>query len=71
MGPIRKHIVTDETGQPIAVQVDYEAWQEIERELSLVDRAEAEGIDLSRFSGILTFQEDPVDYQHRMRREWA
>ena len=31
MRPIEKKIVTDEAGQPVAVQIDYADWLEIER----------------------------------------
>lgn len=33
MAPIRKKIVTDENARPVAVQIDYEDWLEIERAL--------------------------------------
>lgn len=34
MNIVRKRIVTDETMQPVAVQIDYADWLEIERILS-------------------------------------
>lgn len=70
MRTIRKKIVTDEAQQPVAVQIDYSDWLEIERALSL--RGEApQAADLSRYSGIISLPEDPLAYQVRVRSEWS
>jgi hypothetical protein len=68
MHAIRKKIVTDEAHRPIAVQVDYEDWLEIERLLQLRDDAPL--VDLSPFIGTITLNEDPLEYQRRIRDEW-
>ncbi len=69
MRAIRKSIVTDEAMRPIAVQIDYADWLEIER--SLNRGGEAPGIqDLSRFAGVLSLSEDPLDFQSHIRGEW-
>jgi hypothetical protein len=69
---IRKKIVTDEDHKPVAVQIDYDDWLEIERLLKL-EQPEPRRVDLSRFAGKLTMElpEDPVEYQRRIRDEWA
>lgn len=69
MRAIRKKIVTDEDSRPVAVQIDYEDWLEIERLLDLCGE-EAETADLSRYSGIIKLTEDPLEYQERIRDEW-
>ncbi|HMM43499.1 MAG TPA: hypothetical protein PKA95_16525 [Thermomicrobiales bacterium] len=66
---VRKKIVTDEDHNPIAVQIDYEDWLEIERMLGV--RSEEElATDLSEFKGTLKLTEDPLEYQRRIRDEW-
>ncbi len=66
----RKKIVTDENRRPIAVQIDYDDWLEIERLLGL-QREQSEPVDLSRYSGVARLTEDPLNYQLRLRGEWA
>jgi len=70
MRKINKKILTDKSERPIAVQIDYSDWLEIERSLSLlVDRAVE--TDLSSYEGIITLTEDPLEYQSRVRQEWS
>jgi hypothetical protein len=69
MQRIRKKIVTDETKQPIAVQIDYRDWLKIERFLNLPQEDEA--TDLSRYSGVIVLTEEPMAYQTRVRNEWS
>ncbi|HEX5165833.1 MAG TPA: hypothetical protein VFV93_10595 [Thermomicrobiales bacterium] len=66
---IRKKIVTDETNQPVAVQIDYEDWLEIEKLLSLQTDKHLL-TDLSEFRGVLKMTEDALEYQRRIRAEW-
>ncbi|MBI5472592.1 MAG: hypothetical protein HY961_09630 [Ignavibacteriae bacterium] len=69
MKEIRKKIVADESNmRPIAVQIDYEDWQEIERQLGAVTRGK--DIDLSKYAGKIHLTEDPLVYQKRIRSEW-
>jgi len=70
MRKIKKKILTDKSDRPIAVQIDYSDWLEIERSLSLlVDRAVE--TDLSSYEGIMTLTEEPLEYQSRVRQEWS
>ncbi len=66
---IRKKIVTDETLKPIAVQIDYDNWLEIERLLGLQSEKELL-TDLSEFRGVITMTEDALEYQRRIRSDW-
>lgn len=64
-------IVTDENHRPIAVQVDYADWLEIERMLSANGATPPGESNLARWRGALALNEDPLSYQKRMRGEWA
>jgi hypothetical protein len=66
---IRKNIVTDEDMRPIAVQIDYADWLEIERSLNLESNS-ARVVDLSSFAGVISLAEEPLEYQTRIRGEW-
>ncbi len=70
MHKIRKKILTDEMQRPVAVQIDYSDWLEIEQHLNLQDE-EARTTDLSRHDGIIILTEDPLSYQSRIRQEWS
>ena len=66
MNTIRKNIVVDEAMRPIAVQIDYRDWREIERLLNL-QSSQPRVVDLSRFAGTIRLTEEPLEYQTRMR----
>lgn len=70
MHKVRKKIVTDEGQRPVAVQIEYEDWLEIERSLNL-QAQEAKTTDLFPYSGVITLTEDPLAYQARVRGEWS
>lgn len=67
---IRKKILTDEADRPVAVQIHYSDWLEIERSLSLRDD-HSRTTDLSGHVGVITLTEDPLAYQARIRQEWS
>ena len=69
MHTIHKSIVTDEAMRPIAVQIDYADWIEIEQSLGLADEA-SHTIDPSQFAGVISLSEDPLAFQARIRGEW-
>jgi len=74
---VKKRIVTNEDGQPIAVQVDYTDWLEIERQL-----ADSPSDDTSEPKERPSLRElsvkirpywrggDGLEYQRRIRAEW-
>lgn len=74
MDAIRKKIVTDEESRPVAVQIDYEDWLEIERALG--SREKESGPDKSSYEGLLEKTSgswaggDGLEYQIRIREEW-
>jgi hypothetical protein len=69
MHAIRKSIVTDEAMRPIAVQIDYADWIEIEQSLGLASE-ESRVFDPARFTGVICLTEDPLAFQTRIRGEW-
>lgn len=61
--------------RPVAVQIDYDDWMEVERLLGLIGGPIPNGTapppaDLNRFAGSITLREDPVQFQRRIRDEW-
>ena len=70
MRAIRKKIVTDKAQRPVAVEIAYSDWLEIERFLHLPVE-EPRASDLSEYDNIITLTEDPLGYQLRIRQEWS
>ena len=68
--PIRHRLVTDEQMRPVAVQIAYEDWIEIERALTQPPEpsGDFEAL-LERSRGIWT-KGDGLEYQQRLREEW-
>lgn len=69
MHEIQKKIITDAGARPVAVQIDYADWLEIERLLKSNGNARKPR-DLRPFMGTLRWSEDAVEYQRRVREEW-
>jgi hypothetical protein len=67
---IRKKILKDHAEKPIAVQIDYADWLEIERSLNLRGE-EIRETDLSKHAGVIALSEEPLEYQSRIRQEWS
>lgn len=74
---IEKRIVTDEDGQPVAVQVDYTDWLEIERQLAHPpSEEEASSEDEPSLEELAEEIRphwqggDGLEYQRRLRAEW-
>lgn len=70
MKPVEKMIVTDAENRPVAVQIKYADWLEIERTLAGGKVSGKPSGDLSRFAGTMKLPSDPADYQRRSRGEW-
>lgn len=67
---IRKTIIIDPaSGKPVAVQIPYEDWADIESRLG-EGKKEKQPTDLSRHYGTLHLSEDPMAFQARIRDEW-
>jgi hypothetical protein len=60
-------ILTDENMHPVAVQIPYKEWLEIELAIGLRKKKKS---NIARFSGSLKLPEDPMKYQKRIRSEW-
>ena len=70
MHKIGKKILRDESQRPVAVQIDYSDWLEIERCLDLPSE-ETRSTDLSKYEGVIALTEEPLGYQSRIRQEWS
>ena len=69
MQKIKTKVLIDEASKPVAVQIDYSDWLEIERSLDL--RGEQSRVtDLSNHYGVIELAEEPLEYQSRTRQEW-
>jgi len=72
MRPIRKLILTDEAKQPIAVQISYADWLEIEERLGLNPVSTEPAFDqLLKASRNIWTEGDGLVYQQRVREEWT
>lgn len=66
---IHKKVVVNENNKPVEVIINYDEWKEIERILE----AGLHGMVRERlkdYAGILHIEEEPLEYQRRMRGEW-
>jgi hypothetical protein len=70
MNPIKKQIVTDESMRPIAVLIDYQDWQVIEKILETY-QPQATPSTLAEYAGVIRLTIDPLDYQQQIRDEWS
>lgn len=58
------------TMRPVAVLIDYEDWQEIEKLLATCElKMEAQNVDLAKYAGTIKFSIDPLEYQQQIRDE--
>ncbi len=70
MQKIKAKVLTDEASKPVAVQIDYSDWLEIERCLDLRGN-QKHSTDLSSHYGVIKLAEEPLKYQSRIRQEWS
>lgn len=75
MRQIEKKIVTDEAGQPVAVQIDYADWLTIERQLDIdsPDESTKKEPSLEELAEAVRPHwkgGDGLEYQRRIRAEW-
>jgi hypothetical protein len=69
MKPIKKQIVTDESMNPVAVLIDYQDWQEIEKILETYQQQDTIP-SLASYAGTINLTIDPLAYQQEIRNEW-
>lgn len=59
MLPFQKKIVTDEAMRPVAVLIDYQDWQRIEKLLEEYQLLSEKKHDLSQYAGVIKLTQDP------------
>ncbi len=70
MLPFKKKIVTDEAMHPVAVLIDYQDWQQIEKILAAYQLLQKEELNLNQYTGVIKLNQDPLEYQQQIRDEW-
>jgi hypothetical protein len=70
MKPIQKRIVTDESMRPVAVLIDYQDWQAIEKIIAAHEQQNSAST-LAEFAGTIQLTIDPLEYQQQIRDEWS
>lgn len=71
MLPFKKKIVTDEAMRPVAVLIDYQDWQKIEKILEAYQLQAKEEFSLSKYAGLIKLTVEPLEYQQQIRDEWT
>ncbi len=66
---IHKKIVVDEENKPVEVIITYDEWKKIERLLKTVEKGLTRE-QLKEYAGAVHIEEEPLEYQRRMRSEW-
>lgn len=64
---IHKMILTDENMHPVAVQIPYKEWLEIEIAIS---NKKVKKSHIAHLSGTIELSVDPLQYQQNIRDEW-
>lgn len=64
---IHKMILTDENQCPVAVQIPYKEWLEIEIALSTKNIKKS---NIAYLFGAIKLSEDPLQFQKNIRNEW-
>ncbi|MFH7026908.1 MAG: hypothetical protein ACHBN1_16230 [Heteroscytonema crispum UTEX LB 1556] len=62
--------MTDESMCPVAVLIDYQDWQKIEKILNAY-QLQQENFDLNKYAGVIQLTQDPLEYQQQIRDEWS
>ncbi|MBC1212792.1 hypothetical protein GNE08_00980 [Trichormus variabilis ARAD] len=71
MRHFKKKIVTDEAMNPVAVLIDYQDWQQIEKILETYQLQESQDFNINTYSGVIKLKLDPLEYQQNIRNEWT
>ena len=71
MLPFKKKIVTDEAMRPVAVLIDYQDWQQIEKILEAHQSQQKQEFNLNQYAGVIQLTQDPLKYQQQIRDEWC
>ncbi|MEH1852787.1 MAG: hypothetical protein V7L11_14245 [Nostoc sp.] len=71
MLPFKKKILTDEAMRPVAVLIDYQDWQQIEKILEAHKSQQKREFNLNQYAGVIQLTQDPFKYQQQIRDEWC
>lgn len=71
MEKVHAKILTDESGKPVAVQITYTEWLEIEAALTGLECGGSSQETIESYRGTVSLTEDALAYQHRIRSEWS
>lgn len=71
MLPFQKKIVTDEAMRPVAVLIDYQDWEKIEKILEAYLLQAKDEFSLNKYAGVVKLNVDPLEYQQQIRDEWT
>lgn len=69
MLPFKKKIVTDEAMRPVAVLIDYQDWQQIEKILEAHLSQQKQEFNLNQYAGVIQLTQEPLEYQQQIRDE--
>ncbi|MEH2052362.1 MAG: hypothetical protein V7K70_22005 [Nostoc sp.] len=64
--------MTDEAMHPVAVLIDYQDWQQIEKILEAhQSQQQQQKFNLNQYAGVIQLTQDPLEYQQQIRDEWC
>lgn len=66
---IHKKIVLNEENKPVEVIISYDEWKKIEHALESVEKGLTRE-QLKEYAGVLHIEEEPLEYQRKVRSEW-
>ncbi|MBN3878181.1 MULTISPECIES: hypothetical protein [unclassified Nostoc] len=71
MLPFKKKILTDEAMRPVAVLIDYQDWEQIEKILEAHQSQQQQKFNLNQYAGVIQLTQDPLEHQQQIRDEWC
>ncbi|MEH2440413.1 MAG: hypothetical protein V7K16_08965 [Nostoc sp.] len=61
--------MTDEAIRPVAVLIDYQDWQQIEKILEVHQSQQKQEFNFNQYAGVIQLTQDPLEYQQQIRYE--
>ncbi|WP_180277385.1 hypothetical protein [Nostoc sp. 'Peltigera malacea cyanobiont' DB3992] len=55
--------------RPLAVLIDYQDWQQIEKILEAHQSQQKQEFNLNEYAGVIQLTQDPLEYQQQIRDE--
>ncbi|MBD2251656.1 hypothetical protein [Nostoc parmelioides] len=56
---------------PVAVLIDYQDWQQIEKILETYQLQESQDFNINKYSGVIKLKQYPLEYQQNIKNEWT